>query len=90
MDWIDDEQRQNLMRRQADGMRAMSPEEMAKRQSAAAYGARNSWPTGINHARGQQAMSNFWRDATDSATIAQLPPKPRPTLWARFMKWIGA
>lgn len=85
-----DEQRQEIMRRQADGMRAMSNEEMARRQLETADGARNAWPAGIDHMRGQADMTNFCREATDAMPIAQLPPKPRPTLWARFKRWIRA
>jgi hypothetical protein len=85
-----DEQRQEIMRRQAEGMRAMSNEEMARRQLEEADSARNAWPDGIDYARGQQAMNNFWRDAAEAMPIAQRTPKPRPTLWARFMRWIRA
>lgn len=84
-----DEQRQEIMRRQAEGVRAMSKEEMARRQLETADGARNAWPS-ADYARGQASMNNFWREAADAMTIAQLPPKPQPTLWARFKRWIRA
>lgn len=84
-----DEQRQEIMRRQADGIRAMSKEEIARRQLEAAGGARNAW-TSADYARGQADMNNCWRQVTDAMPIAQLTPKPRPTLWARFKRWILA
>ena len=85
-----DEQRQEIMRRQSEGMRAMSKEEMARRQLEEADGMRNAWPDGVDRMRGQAAMNNFWREAADAMPIAQLPPKPRPTMWARFMRWLRA
>jgi hypothetical protein len=85
-----DEQRQEIMRRMNEGMCAMSDAQMAVRAAEQADGMRNAWPDGIDHAKGQAAMTNFWRDATDAMPIAQLPPKPRPTLWKRFRRWIRA
>ena len=85
-----DEQRQELMRRQAEGMRAVSSEEMARRQQDAAAGAYNVGVSRDSYAGAQTAMNNFWREAADAMPIAQLPPKPRPTLWARFKRWLRA
>ena len=82
-----DEQRQEIMRRQAEGMRAVSKEEMARLQFEAADGMRNAWPAGVDHARAQAYGTNVWREATDAAPIA---PKPQPTLLARFKHWILA
>lgn len=82
-----DEQRQEIMRHQAENMRAMSNEEMARRQLEAASGARNAWPAGIERMRGQADMTNFWRDAMP---IAQPPQKPRLAMWARLKRWIRA
>lgn len=84
-----DEQRQEIMRRQAEGMRAMSKEDMDARANAQSDGMRNAWPS-ADYARGQADMNNFWREVADAMPIAQLPPKPRPTLWARFKRWIRA
>lgn len=84
---MSDEERQEIMRRQDEGMRAMSKEAMARRQLEAANSARNAWPAGVDYMRGQAAMNNFWREANDSMPIAQLLPKPSPTLWARFKAW---
>lgn len=81
-----DKQQQEIMRLQAESMRAMSEDEIARRQLDAADGARNSCPSGIDHMRWQADMTNFWREAMDA--MPQLPPKPRPTLWARFKRWI--
>jgi len=30
---------------------------------------RNAWPAGIDHMRGQAAMTNFWCEATDAARL---------------------
>ncbi len=62
-------QRDALMRRRAAGMRVISNEEIARRQREAAAGARNAWPAGIDHMRGQAAMTNFWCEATDAARL---------------------
>jgi hypothetical protein len=85
-----DKHPQEIIRAQAEGMRAMSKEDMARRQLESADGARNAWPNGLDHMRGQQAMNSFWRESADAMPIAQLPPKPRPTLCARFKRWIRA
>jgi hypothetical protein len=85
-----DEQRQEIMRRMNEGMCAMSDAQMAVRAAEQADGMRNAWPDGIDYAKGQADMTNFWREATDATPIAQLPPKPPPTLWARFKRWIRA
>ena len=83
-----DEQRQEIMRRQAEGMRAVSKEEMARLQFEAADGMRNAWPSRVDHARAQADMMNVLREATNAMPIA--PPKPRTTLLARFKRWISA
>jgi hypothetical protein len=82
-----DEQRQEIMRRQADGMRAMSNEEMARRQLEAAHGARNAYSE-LTSWQLAQASQNFWRQ---EEPFTQCPIQP-PTLtrWARFMRWIRA
>lgn len=81
-----DEQKQEIMRRQAEGMRAMSKEEMARRQLEAADGARQRGPL----TRGEQeAMRNCW-GATSDAQNNFIPDPPPPTLWARFKRWIRA
>lgn len=85
-----DEQRQEIMRRMNEDMCAMSDAQMAVRAAEQADGMRNAWPDGVDHARGQAAMPNFWHEATDAMPMAQLPPKPRPTLWARFKRWLRA
>jgi hypothetical protein len=83
-----DKQRQEIMRRQAEGMRAMSKEEMARRQLEAAHGARNAYPE-IASWQLAQASQNFWRQ---EGLFTQGPIQPPPTLtrWARFMRWIRA
>ena len=84
-----DEKRQEIMRHQAEGMRAMSNEEIARRQLEAAAGALNAWPR-ADYARGQADISNCLREVTDAMPITQYPPKPRPTLWVRFKRWVRA
>ena len=82
-----DEQRQEIMRRQSDGMRAMSNEEMARRQLEAADGARNAYP-GLTSWQFAQASQNFWRQ---EGPFTQAPIQPPPlTRWARFKRWLRA
>jgi hypothetical protein len=81
-----DEQRQEIMRRQADGMRAMSEEEIARRQLEAADGARQR---GLPTSDEQEAMRNFLGATTD-AQNNPIPDAPQPTLWARFKCWLRA
>ena len=84
---MDEQQRQKILQRYNDGMCAMSDAQMMARAAAQEGGMRNAWPDGIDHARGQAAMTNFWREAVDAMPIVQLPPKPRPTLWQRIKSW---
>lgn len=82
-----DEQRQEIMRLQAEGMRAMSNEEMARRQLEAAESMRNAWPDGVDSAMLAQASMNFWRQE-GPFTPAQI--QPPPTRWERFKCWLRA
>ena len=68
-----DEQRQEIMRAQAEGMRAMSNEEMARRQLEAANGLRQRRPLTSGE---QEAMRNFWGATADAQnnTIHEPPP----------------
>ena len=81
------EQRQEIMRRHAEGMRAVSNEEIARRQREAADGARNAWPDSMpgQLAQGSQNWLVQWRGEID---VAPIVPPPSPTLWARFKRWI--
>lgn len=79
------EPRQEMMRRQSAGMRAMSKEEMARRQSDAANGAR-MWPAGVDNMRGQAAMTNLLLEVMVAMPVVQAGPKP-PTRWQRFRQW---
>lgn len=81
-----DEQRQEIMRLQAEGMRAMSKEEMARRQLEAADGARQRGPLTNGE---QEAMRNFW-GATSDAQNNIIPDAPMPTLFERFKRWMRA
>ena len=83
-----DDQRQEIMRCQAEGMRAWRArhmEEMTHRL-VAADGARQRGTLTSGH---QEAMRNFW-GATADAQNNIIPNPPPPTLWARFMRWIRA
>ena len=64
-----DEQRQEIMRLQAESMRAMSKEEMARRQLEESDGARQRGPLSSGE---QEAMRNFWRDVTGAMPIMKL------------------
>lgn len=79
-----DEQRQEIMRRQAEGMRAMSKEEMARRQLEAANGARQRGPLTSGE---QEAMRNFGGGTADENN-AFIPDAPMPTLFERFKRWV--
>ena len=81
-----DEQRQEIMRQQAEGMRAMSKEEMARRQLEAADGARNAWPE-LTPQQLAQASQNWWRQ---EGPFIAAPIQPTPTRWARFKRWLRA
>jgi hypothetical protein len=82
-----DEQRQEIMRAQAEGMRAMSKEKMARRQLEAAHGARNAYPE-LTSLQLAQASQNFGRQE-EPLTPTQVQPPPL-TRWARFKRWIRA
>ena len=82
-----DEKRQEIMRRQAELMRAMSEEEMARHQLEAADGARNAYPE-LTSWQIAQSSQNFWRK---EGQFEPRPIQPPPlTLWERFMRWIRA
>ena len=83
-----DEQRQEIVRRQAEGMRAMSKDEMARRQLEAADGARQRGPLTAGE---QQAMNNAWPAGVEAVPMPlEDAVPPPPTLWARFKRWIRA
>jgi hypothetical protein len=81
-----DEQRQEIMRRQAEGMRAMSNEEMARRQLEAAQGARNAYPE-LTSWQLAQASQNFWRQ---EGSFTPVPIQMPQTRWERFKRWLRA
>ena len=83
---MDEKQRQEIMRRQAEGMRAMSDEEMARRQLEAAQGMRQRGPLTSGE---QEAMGNFWGGTADEQNNFVQNPLP-PTPWARFKRWMRA
>jgi hypothetical protein len=84
-----DEQRQEIMRRQAEGMRAMSKEEMARRQLEAADGARNAYPE-LTSWQLAQASQNWWAQCRGEVPVEPIRMPEPPTLWARFKRWIRA
>jgi hypothetical protein len=77
----DEQQRQEIMRRQAEGMRAMGYEEMTRLQLEAAARARNVYPE-LTSWQLAQASRNFWRQE-GSFTPAPMQPPPL-TWWARI------
>ena len=82
-----DEQRQEIMRRQAEGMRAMSQEAMDARALQQRVGMQNaalSMPT-----RQEDDMRNFWGGAADEKNNF-VPDAPMPTLFERFKRWMRA
>jgi len=74
---------QEIARQQAEGMRAMSNEEMARRQLEAADRMRNAWPDALDCRELQNAYSNAWRGFLEQA----LHPAPL-TRWQRLMRWL--
>jgi hypothetical protein len=84
---MEEERKNEIMRHQYYGMQAMSAEEMAKRQLAEAYGARNAWPNGVDSVMLAQASMNFWRQ---EGPFTPVPIQPPPTLWQRLKRWIRA
>lgn len=81
-----DKQQQEIMRRQAEGMRAMSKEEIARRQLEAADGARQRGPLTSGE---QEAMRNLWGSSDDERN-AFIPDAAPPGWWARIKSWIRA
>jgi hypothetical protein len=81
-----DAKREKIMRLQANGMRAMSREELARRQLEAASCARQRGPLNSGE---QEAARNFW-GATADAQNNIIPDTPQPSLWSRFKHWIKA
>ena len=81
-----DEQRQEIMRRQAEGMRAVSKEAMARMQLDAQEGMRQRGPLTSGE---QEAMRNFWGGTADAQNNF-VPNPPVPTLWVRFKRWMRA
>ena len=79
-----DEQRQEIMRRQAEGMRAISDDDLARRQAEAASEARNAYSS-ADYARGQSDMQNFWRQ---EGQFIPVPIVQKPTLLERFKLWL--
>lgn len=55
---IDDIQIQQMILRQAEGARAMSEEDMARRQLKMVNGMYNAWPR--DNAKGQEKAMNLW------------------------------
>lgn len=82
-----DEQRQEIMRRQAEGMSAMSQEAMEARARQQWVGMQNA---ALSRTPSQEdAMRNFWGGTADERN-AFIPDPPPPTLLARFKRWIRA
>lgn len=78
-----DEQRQEIMRRMNEGMRAMSKEEMARRQLE---GARNAYPE-ITSWQLAQASQNWWAQCRGELPVEPVRTPERRTLWSRIKLW---
>lgn len=83
---MNDEQRQEIMRRYNEGMCAMSDAQMSIRAAEQAEGMRQRGPLTSGE---QEAMQNFWGGTAD-AQNNMIPDPPPPTLWARVKSWIRA
>jgi hypothetical protein len=81
-----DEQRQEIMRRQAEGMRAMSDAEMVIRAAEQAHGARNSWPD-LTPEQLAQASQNWWAQCRGELPVEPVRTPDRRTLWSRVDWW---
>jgi hypothetical protein len=79
-------QRQEIMRRQAEGMRAISNEEMEKLQAEAAEGMHQRGPLTNGE---QEAMCNFWGGTADEQNNF-IPSPLKTTLFKRFISWVRA
>jgi hypothetical protein len=84
-----DEERQEMMRRQAEDMCAMSNEEMARRQREAADGMGNAYPDLMTRQLAQ-ASENWWAQCRGEVPVEPIRLPRRPTLWARFKRWLRA
>lgn len=76
---MSDTSRDEILRRQATAAQAMSKEELAKRQEAAAAGARNAWAD--LYPGNPSGLANAWG-------MAPSVVPPPPTRVQRFKQWI--
>lgn len=79
-----DEQRAEIMRRQAEGMRAMSAEEMACRQRELAPSMQQRGPLTRSEAEG---MGNFWPHVADAPLIVARSPSWRENVRRWFRRF---
>ena len=84
-----DEQRQEIMRRMNEGMRAMSDAQMAVHAAEQAYGMRNAYPD-LTQQQLAQASQNWWAQCLGEVPVEPIRMPERPTLWARFKSWLRA
>ena len=80
------EQRQEIMRRQWEGMRDTSPERKAEIAAAQAAGMRQRGPLTSGE---QQGLRNLWGVTNDPAACF-IPDTPSPTLWQRIKRRFSA
>ena len=80
---IADEQRHEIMRRQSEGMRAMSQEEMTRRRLEAEAGARNVYPE-LTSWQIAQASRNSWCQCRGEVDTPPIKASIKETLWARI------
>ena len=84
-----DEQRQEIMRRYNESMCAMSDALMAIRATEQADGMRNAYPE-LTSWQLAQASQNFWAQCRGEVPVEPIRIPARPTLWARFKRWVRA
>jgi hypothetical protein len=83
---LTDEQIQEMILRHAEGARAMSEEDMARRQLEMIKGRYNAWPS--DHAKGQADMSNELKKIVLGDTPTQQQP-PKTKVLSRLKRWLG-
>jgi hypothetical protein len=79
---MDEQQRQEILRRYNEGMCAMSDAQMMERAAAQEGGMRQRGP--MTDAE-QQGLRNFYGGTADEHN--NFIPTPPPTLWQRFQAW---
>ena len=83
---MDEQTRQDILRRYNEGMYAMSDAQMVIRAAEQAEGMRQRGPLTSGE---QEGLRNFWGGSADEHNNF-VPVPTLPTLWARFKRWMRA